>query len=138
MKKVSKQVEQRELCVVGVKTVDCFITDDGREWCDEQAATAHEAKVKEQAAFTLKYRVRVIDICEVKYDAAYIREINDNVLMDFVYHYENLTAKGLQLGWNLLYLDNTGDYMYTSCALAIDMLKELEINVNKLKDLVAL
>ena len=115
-----------------------YITEDGKEFTHQQNAMVHEDYLNKEKVFNEKYKVRKVDWVD-EYDIAiYIPEMNDEVKKDMYnkfYHLDSSFWKETKSGWYTFYTDDSGDYTNSYYRNVEDYIKQLERDIQTLKDL---
>lgn len=108
MKTEYKEEPITELKVIGTKKVPVYVTDDGKEFKNEQQAIEHETKAKSEEEFIKKYNVTYLD----DYILFYIIDLKEiGIGREFQkWICNNICARYLSNGWNLIEIDSSGDY----------------------------
>jgi hypothetical protein len=116
-------------------TVVEYITDDGYRFDSGEEALKHEENEK---TFKVRYKVISISFDEM-YDceAIFIETLNDECMDELERHYNYLEGD-LSVGWNVIHIDESSDSRTCWVHNPMEMLKEKEEDVNKLKELLAL
>jgi hypothetical protein len=91
-----------------------YITDDGKEFLNIDNATQHEQHLLSEKNFIEKYKVTPV----LNYEAIYISELTEDNKKEIWKHYphgsytSDIKPSELKFGWNLIEVDDSGDYTY--------------------------
>jgi hypothetical protein len=112
MKEQVEFIPKHKLVPDGVEEKRTYITDDGKIFKTVKEAKDHETAVKKAASFREKYRVTICN----GYIAIYVSAINDEINQELYNHfYKKLQTGDLRVGWNLIEVDDSGDYTQVYC-----------------------
>lgn len=121
---------------------ELWVTSDGKEWRDEIIAKKHEDKLQRKATFAERYRLTKIEGYEYFFIPDKVTE--DNLEDLFVHFGRAFSTSGIDTGWNMVTVDNSGDYAivsYDSLRQQIEYhddemrrLIQIQIQLNKILD----
>jgi hypothetical protein len=134
MNTIIKKIEKKKLVSDGYENKSVYITKDGQEFEKKQEALKHEEKLIDKENFSKKYYLQFIELDNC-YNAIFIKELNDITKKELYQHYWNLNINDLGLGWNLIYVDDSGDHTYSYCYSLANMIKQREEEILRLKEL---
>jgi hypothetical protein len=113
-----------------------FITDDGKEFETETAALNHESRTERVKIFYEKFKFKRIEL-EKSYEAIFMNDFDRETLqlLHTRYAYNSFKTDSLKIGWNLIDIDDSGDYTNVYVFQPEELLKEYSKYCSVLKDL---
>jgi hypothetical protein len=134
MEKAIRNVEIKRLVSDGFKEIPFYITKDGKEFEKEKDAIKHENEIIAIENFYEKYKFKTINL-DREYDAIFIEELTDVVKKELTEHYYHLNSLELSVGWNLVYVDDNGDYPSVYVDNAKNMIEKRKEEIKVLESL---
>lgn len=138
MKTLFKEVPIYKQVPDGFKQVPFYATDDGKEFTDKLDAQNHEDKVFKRKNFAEKYHLCDIQLSSGEqrcWDAMFVKEINETVKNELTKYFgRSFPFRKLMIGWNLIHVDDSGDYVSIDCCDIKGFISELETEIEDKKN----
>jgi hypothetical protein len=134
MQKEIRQTPKYKQIQNGFSDVEVFITEDGKEFKTEKEALNHEKELISWEIFCKKYSYFTIEMNGYTYDVIVINELTEYVKREIKLRWHNLHADRLKLGINLIHINDSGDYVFTTVYQPDEMIQNKEKEIEQLKE----
>jgi hypothetical protein len=123
-----KQVED------GFSDVLVYVTKDNKEFKTEKEAMIHEADLVSLEDFNKKYHHFKESFSGRDYDVIIIDELTKENKIEIERRFLHISKSQLKVGVNLIFTDDSGDYTYQSVDHPEDLLRNLENEIEEIKN----
>ena len=135
MERIAKQKEIHKVISDGFKEVISFKTKDGQEFENEHEALKHESDLLRKENFDKNFKVHHIWLSDEQYICLFISDFSEETKKEIRCYFWKFPFEDCKLGWNLVQVDDSGDYTYTYCFDPKKLIEERKNDITILEGL---